>query len=186
MVGLLKPLALVLIAALELGGAFGSASATIDSIDSSAMILDIEVQVIVSASAVVAHMSFENDPALALPLLDRGNGTFGIRTELAPKNYVVVFEAVGSGEDVSPAVFLTDLGADFSTGEDAGTTSTTPDDGISAETRQFGWLALALAAASLSALAFWVLGGRDKSAVDDSRASGEDFALEGEDSSEEE
>jgi hypothetical protein len=33
---------------------------------------------------------------------------------------------------------------------------------LSAETRRFGWLALALAAGSLSVLALWVIIGRDK------------------------
>jgi hypothetical protein len=153
----------LLLAAVELGGGFGMASATIDSIEGSNMVLDLDVEVRTSASAVVAHLVFEEDPALALPLLDRGGGLFGIRTELPAKNYVVVFEAVGSGEEPSHPAFLTDLGADF-TQSVGGTSSVTtlPDDGLSQETRQFGWLALALAAASLSLLAFWVLGGREK------------------------
>ena len=40
-------------------------------------------------------------------------------------------------------------------------TTTTEPDGFSSEARGWGWLALGLAAASLSVLAIWVLGGKD-------------------------
>ncbi|MEA1901936.1 MAG: hypothetical protein U9N56_00250 [Actinomycetota bacterium] len=165
----MKTLAILLLAALEIGGAYGEASAEVSSIEDDSMVVDLQIEIRTSASAVVVHLAFEDDPALALPLLDRGDGLFGIVTELELKNYVVVFEAVGSPEGLSRPVFLTELGADLDPGDgNGGGPGTDPDDGLSPETRQLGWLALALAAASLSALAFWVLGGRDAKAEESS------------------
>jgi hypothetical protein len=149
----------VILAAVILGGVFGSASATIDSIEGDIMRIDIEVEVTGSADTVVAHLTFDDDPVLTLPLLDRGDGSFGIVTELEPKNYVVVFEVVG--EESSDPVSLTQLGADLLP-ESGGTTTTDPDDeSLSEDSRRSMWLAIALGAASLSLVAFWVLGGKD-------------------------
>ena len=155
----MKILAVLFIAALEIGGAYGAAAAEVESLDGSSMILSLEVEVLQSATSVVAHLAFEDERPLALPLLDRGGGVFGIRTELEAKNYVVVFEAIG--QELSQPVLLTDLGADLTPEGGGGVDPSDPDDGLSNETRQWGWLALGLGAASLSALAFWVLGGRE-------------------------
>lgn len=148
-----------LIAALILGGAFGTAAATVESIDDHVMLVDLSVEVQTSAEAVVAHLTFDEEPIVTLPLLDRGDGTFGIRTELEPKNFVVVFEVVGDEAASSGPVSLTQLGADL--GPVTGVTTTVPqeDEALSPQSRQLLWLALALGAASLSVLAFWVLGG---------------------------
>lgn len=159
----MKLVYLALVVAVELGGAFGSASATVESLEDTVMQVDIEVEVRVSAQAVLAHLAFDDDAALTLPLLDRGGGVFGIRTELEPKNYIVVFEAVGAGEALSRPVSLVELGADLNHDVPGVTPTTEGDDGLSSVTLRFGWLALALGAASLSVLAFWVLGGRGKS-----------------------
>lgn len=148
-----------ILAAVILGGAFGTASATVDSIEGQVMVLDLEVEVMGAAETVVAHLSFDNEPALTLPLLDREDGLFGIRTELEPKNYVVIFEVVG--EESSDPASLTEMGADL--GPESGSTATSdPDEEeMDEETQRWLWLAVALGAASLSVLAFWVLGGRD-------------------------
>jgi hypothetical protein len=159
----MKLVYLALVVAVELGGAFGSASATVESLEATVMLVDLEVEVMVSAQAVVAHLAFEDDATLAVPLLDRGGGLFGIRTELEPKNYNVVFEAVGAEDGLSRPVSLTELGADLTPDVPGVPPTTEGDGGLSSSAQQFGWLALALGAASLSALAFWVLGGRDKS-----------------------
>lgn len=148
-----------LLAAVILGGVFGSASATVESMDDDVMVIDLQVEVMEAPGSVVAHLTFDNTEALTLPLLDRGDGAFGIRTELEPKNYVVVFEAVG--EESSDPVSLTQLGADLL--PESGPATTDPDDdGLSDESQRSLWLAVALGAASLSLLAFWVLGGRGK------------------------
>jgi len=159
----MKSGALALVFSLVLGGAFGEATATVESITGNSMILTLEVELRSSAEAVVAHLAFDNDPSIAIPLLDRGGGVFGITTQMAAKNYVVVFEAIGSEDGLSLPALLTALGADF--GEnDVPTPTTAPaeDEGLSQETQRFGWLALALAAGSLSLLALWVIIGRDK------------------------
>jgi hypothetical protein len=145
----------VLLAAVQLGGAFGQASATVETIEGGSMIVELEVEVIVPAQAVVAHLAFEDDEVITLPLLDRGDGVFGIRTELPFKNYVVVFEALGVDGGTAPPVSLIDLGAEFFPGGEAPPTT---EEGLSPETRRLGWLALALGAASLAVLALWTLG----------------------------
>lgn len=149
-----------LLAAVILGGAFGTATATVESIEPSVMLMDLEVEVMASAESVVAHLTFDQDPVLTLPLLDRGNGVFGIQTELEPKNYVVVFEIIGDEEESSGPVTLTQMGADLGP-ESGGPTTTLDEDALSEESQQLLWLAIALGAASLSVLAFWVLGGRE-------------------------
>ena len=163
----MRSVALALILALELGGAFGSASATVESISGESMVLTLEVELTTSSSAVVAHLAFDDDPQIALPLLDRGGGIFGITTELAAKNYAVVFEAIGVEDGLSPAALLSDLGADFGDNDvPTPTTEPIPEEGLSSETKRFGWLALSLTAGSLSLLALWVIIGRDKEGDD--------------------
>jgi hypothetical protein len=143
----------------ELGAGFGPASATVVSTSSNAIEVELRVVVEESAEAVVAHLVFEEEPELVIPLLQRQGGDFAISTELPPHNYQVVFEALGSEPFSSDPVSLTELGAVFASTPSSTTTTETP--GLSDDTRRWGWLGLALAAAALSALAFWVLGGRD-------------------------
>jgi len=156
-----------LLAAVIIGGTFGSASATVESIDDEMMVVEISVEVLDSADSVVAHLSFGDEPELTLPLLDRGDGTFGLRTELEAKNYFVVFETIGEDAARSEHVSLSRMGADL--GPESGATPTTSvdDDDLSDDSEQMLWLAVALAAASLSLLAFWVLGDRDDEQIDD-------------------
>jgi hypothetical protein len=148
-----------LVAALILGGAFGTASATVEPMDGGTMLLDLSVEVQTSAEAVVAHLTFDDEDIDTLPLLDRGDGTYGIRTEMETRNYVVIFEVIGEEAASSGPVSLTQLGADLGSGAEVTTTIPTGDQGMSRESKQLLWLAVALGAASLSALAFWVLGG---------------------------
>jgi len=160
---------LVVLAAVVVGGAFGSATATVESLDGGVMVVSIEIEVGVATESVVAHLSFEDDPVLTLPLLDRGDGTYGLRTELEPKNYFVVFETVDIDSQPSDPVSLSQMGADLGP-EPASPTTTLAEDELSPASRQLLWLAVALAAASLSLLAFWVLGSRDDDEPDDTRA----------------
>lgn len=165
----------LLLAAVVLGGAFGSASATVESIDGSVMVVELTVEVTESAESVVAHLSFDDEAVGTLPLLDRGDGTFGLRTELEPKNYFVVFETLGAEGQSSEPVSLTDMGAELGP-ERRSTTTTVADEELSEESQQMLWLAIALGAGSLSLLAFWVLGGRVDEPVDGDGVSGEDPA----------
>lgn len=154
-----------LLAAAILGGVFGSATATVEHVDQELMVLSIEVEVSGSPATVVAHLTFDGDQPLVLPLLDRGDGIFGLRAELEPKNYFVVFEAVGEASESSDPVSLAQMGADL--GPELGRTTTTlADDELSSASQRFLWLAIALGAGSLSLLAFWVLGSRDEDEED--------------------
>ena len=67
---------------------------------------------------------------------------------------------IGDDPASSGPVSLTQMGADLGPGAASATTTTPEDDELSRESRALLWLAIALAAASLSVLAFWVLGGR--------------------------
>jgi hypothetical protein len=153
-----------LVAAVLIGGLFGSASANVEELDSEMMVVSIDIEVLTSAESVAAHLSFDDEQVATLPLIDRGQGVYGIRAELEPKNYVVVFEVVGEESGQSDPVTLTQLGADL--GPAAGPTTTAPEEGMAPDTLRWLWLAVALAAASLSVLAFWVLGGRDEETDD--------------------
>lgn len=155
----MRVIAAAVLAAVELGGAFGAATATVDAIDARSMTVEISVEVTVSAQAVVAHLSLPGEEAQVVSLLDRGGGVFGIRTELEPKNYIVVFEVLGPEGALSDPKSLAEMGADFSVG--GGDAAPSDGERLDPETRKSGWLALALAAAALSALAFWALGGAD-------------------------
>ncbi|HJQ76676.1 MAG TPA: hypothetical protein VJ948_05370 [Acidimicrobiia bacterium] len=152
---------IVLIASVVIGGVFGAATATVESNDGEVMVLEIEVELDGTPTAVVAHLAFDDEPELTVPLLDRGNGEFGITTELEPKNYVVVFESIGDEGETSDPVTLSQMGADL--GPEPGESGQeSEDEGLSIESSRLLWLAVALGAASLSVLAFWVLGGRDE------------------------
>jgi hypothetical protein len=160
MEGVMKA-ALLLLAAVQLSGAFGFAKAELLERSLDSMTVDLEVDVLVSVDAVVAHLSFDGEPELTLPLLDRGDGVFGLTTQLAPRNYVVVFDAIGPRGEVSDPVTLHQLGVDLVSNSGA-QTGTTEVEGLTEATRRVGWLAVAFAAASLSALAVWVLGDREE------------------------
>jgi hypothetical protein len=153
----MRVLALGLVAAIELGGGFGTASAATVSLGTDTMVIDLEVEVLTSADTVVAHLSADEE-ALVIPLLARGQGIYGIRTEVPLINHLVVFEVVGPDNTLSDPVTLTELGAELTTAPD----DTTADADLDQATTSWGWLGLALAAASLSLLAFWALGDRDR------------------------
>jgi hypothetical protein len=159
--------AAMVLLAVELGGGFGSASANVVSTTDDSLRVELRVEVKTSVSSVVAHLALPGEPTLTLPMLERGGGEFGITTELRRADYTVVFEALGNPSLQSQPVSLTGLGADLG---DAGIESTPgTDEEEAGEDRRLLWLALALGAASLSALAFWVLGDRDEPDEDESQ-----------------
>lgn len=152
---MLAPMALVV----ALGASFGEASASAVPTGPDSMLVDIMVEVSTDADVVVAHFSLPGDPDVTLPLIDRGEGVYGLRTELRRGDHQVVFEIVGG--DTSPPMSLTSLGVASELADVADVSPvTTRADEISADTRQSGWLALAFAAAALATLAFWALGDR--------------------------
>ena len=152
--------AALLLFAVDLGSGFGTATASVVSASDESIILELGVEVDESADSVVAHLALADEDTITIPMLPRDDGTFGVTTEVKPANYLVVFEAIGDPGAESDPVSLTDLGADLSS--TPGTTDLTEDEESSSGTQQWLWLGVALGAASLSALAFWVLGGRDE------------------------
>jgi hypothetical protein len=153
-----------LILAVELGAGFGDASAEVESMGEESMIVDLRVEVDGSPDSVVAHLALPDEDEIMLPMVVREEGIYGVTTEVKPANYVVVFEVLGDPGTESEPVTLGELGVDFSS--NAGTTEPEPEEEVSASTQQWLWLGVALGAASLSALAFWVLGGRDEPTTD--------------------
>jgi hypothetical protein len=151
--------------AVELGAGFGSAAATVETMGEESMVIDLRVEVDGSPDSVVAHLSLPDEDTITLPMLVREEGVYGVTTEVKPANYVVVFEVIGDPGAESIPASLGELGVDFSSNE--GTTQPEEDTAISAPTQQWLWLGVALGAASLSALAFWVLGGRDEAVIAD-------------------
>ena len=153
-------LAAIALFAVEVGSGFGTASASVVSITDQSMVVDVRVEIETSADSVVVHLALPDEETITLPMLERDVGTYGVTTEVKPANYIVMFEAIGDPGAESDQVSLTDLGVDL--GPTSGTTTTTESEELSAGTQQWLWLGVALGAASLSALAFWVLGGRDR------------------------
>ena len=151
--------ATILLAAVDLGGGFGGASAQVLTLSDLSMDIEIQVEVLSSSDAVVVHFALAGEDPVTLPLVSRGDGVFGITTELKPANYQIVFETLGDASIQSLPVTLTDIGAEIDESSDSVTSTT--EGGFSDATRGWGWLALAFGAASLVALAIWVLGGGD-------------------------
>lgn len=152
--------AFVLLAAVDVGGGFGNATAEVFSLTDESMEIEIRVEVQSTADAVVAHFALSGETPVTLPLVSRGDGVFGITTELKPANYQVIFERLGDAAIQSQPVSLTEMGADIS--DSSGSVTSITEGGFSTATQGWGWLALAFGAAALAALAFWALGGGDE------------------------
>jgi hypothetical protein len=148
--------------ALQVGAGFGAASAELISTTSNAMEIELRVEVHESAESVLAHLAFEDEDPLLFPLVQRESGVFGIRTEVKTVNYQVVFEIIGPDNFRSDQHSLMELGLVLPATDPTVTSSTQAESIITDATQRWGWLALALGAAALSALAFWVLGGNDR------------------------
>jgi len=149
--------------AVELGASFGAASATVVSTTQQSMIVELHVEVGVSADSVVVHLALPDEDTVTIPMVPRDDGTYGVTTEVKPADYQVVFEALGDPGAQSDPVSLTELGVDLTADSDSA--GTTESEGQSSGTQRWLWLGVALGAASLSVLAFWVLGGRDEADV---------------------
>ncbi len=153
----------LLLASVPVGGSFGEAGATTISINETSMVIDVTVEVPEDTQAVVIHIGLEGETTV-LPMVPRSTpGTWGIRTEVARKNWQVIFEILGPLKEVSGPMTLGFLGADFSLpGDTTIPDGSGEDEGITRETKRWGYLGLAFGAAALSLLAFWVLGAEDK------------------------
>ena len=148
----------------EVGGGFGLASASVANLTTATIELDLAVEAD-GAATVVAHLIEPGGTQETLPLVPRGGGVFGIRTEVPKIDYVVVFESVdGRGSSESQPLRLTELGADFAVlGVEK--VATTTSDEFSDKTRQWGWAGLGLAALALTLIALWALPDRRRRAA---------------------
>ena len=152
-------LAVLALFAVELGAGFGTATATVVSTTQESMIVEFHVEVGVSADSVVVHLALPGEDPVTIPMVERQTGSYGVTTEVRTADYQVVFEALGEPGAQSDPTSLTELGVDLDTGSDVAESTESAES--SPGTQRWLWLGIALAAASLSALAFWVLGERD-------------------------
>jgi hypothetical protein len=148
----------------EVGGGFGRATASATSLSTSTIELDLSVEAD-SADTVVAHLIEPGGTQETLPLVPRGGGVFGIRTEVRKIDHVVVFESLdGQDSSQSQPVRLTELGVNPAVLGVKAVPSTAPDE-FSDTTRQWGWAGLGLAAIALTLVALWALPDRRRRAA---------------------
>lgn len=150
-------LLLALMIFFQVGGFF--VEPAVEGRETSAVRMEIDVSVSAApGGSVVAHLIDPGGNQQTVALRERSSGRYGGIIEVGRVDLVVVFEALdGLGTQSEPAR-LTDIGLDralLGALPVAPTATTVP--GVSASTRQWGWLALAMAALSLAALALWAL-----------------------------
>lgn len=128
-------------------GAFGAASASVESSDDGGLVVQIDVEVSGDPATVAARFGWDNHE-LVLPLRDQGAGVFGATTRFPlVKDYTVVFEAIGEETFVSEPMSLTDIGAVVESAPGA-------VDADERAARSFSpWLTLGLGLTALSILA---------------------------------
>lgn len=142
-----------LLMTLQVGGGF-SAAAEATVIDRSTVEIAVEVST-EAGSSVVVHAVDPGGEQRTVAMLEVTPGVYRTRFTTRPLDLVVVFEHLESGAQSDP-VRLTALGVAPDLVGVVGAPTAQPDN----EGSGWGWLAIALGAASLSALAFWTLGDR--------------------------
>jgi hypothetical protein len=154
-------LAALVFFAVELGAGFGAATATVVSTTDESIVVDFHVELEAPADSVVLHLALAGEDPIRVPMVERDDESFGVTTEVKAANYRVVFEALGDPGAQSSPVSLIELGAELEGGSES-PGDTTESEERAPGTQRWLWLGVALGAASLSALAFWVLGDRDE------------------------
>lgn len=101
----------VILAAVELGTAFGGAAAEGSELTAATMEVEIVVSLSDSDGPVIAHLGLPGEPATTRAMAMRGPGRWGTILELRRADWRVVFEDVATG-DLSEEASLTDLGLD--------------------------------------------------------------------------
>ncbi len=153
---------MVVLMSVEVGGAFGAASADAAAVSSGEIEVAISVEVAGSPSSVVAHVVDPGDDQESVSLGPVATGAFAGSAVVERADLVVVFEAIwpdGSSE-LSRPLMLTELGVDPELLLDQSPRNGREDDGVTLDlaTERWGWAALALGAAALALLAWWALG----------------------------
>jgi hypothetical protein len=147
-------MSLLVAIALASVSSFGPSSAEATVIDADTVEIAVEVEA-ARATSIVLHAIDVGSEDRTVAMLETRPGEYRTRFETRPIDLVIVFEDVASGAQSDP-VRLTDLGV---APELVGVLPLEPLE--EAPNSPLGWLGLALGLASLSALAFWALGGRD-------------------------
>ncbi len=140
----------------QVGGFF--AEPAVDGRETSASLMEIELSVSAPpGGSVVAHLIDPGGLQQTVALRERSPGRYGGLVEVRRVDLVVVFEAIGEAGAQSVPARLTDLGLDRALLGALPVAPTTTAPEVSASTRNWGWLALALGAASLALVALWAL-----------------------------
>jgi hypothetical protein len=113
--------------------------------------------------SVVVHLVDPGGEQITVAMAEQSSGLYRAVTEIAPIDYVAVFEGIANPPFQSEPQRLTELGLDRAliTPDQvfpAAPATTVPED----DPARWGWLGLGLGAASLSLLAFWVLGAKSE------------------------
>jgi len=136
---------------------FGSAEADAVVVDSDTMEYALSVEA-PEATSVVVHALDPGSEQVTVAMLESSPGVYRTRFESRPLDYIIVFEDLGSGVQSDP-FRLSELGV---APEFVGKPPSPEAEDDPTPDSTLGWLALGLGLASLSALAFWVLGGDRK------------------------
>lgn len=140
----------------QVGGSF--VGPTVEGRETSATTMEIDISVSgAPGGSVVAHVIEPGGRQETFALRERSSGRYGGIFEVGRVDLVVVFEALDGTGSQSEPFRLTDIGLDRALLGALPVAPTTTTSGVSSETRGWGWLALAMTAAALAALALWAL-----------------------------
>lgn len=150
------PVLVALAMFLQVGGFFVAPEVSGRETSASRMEVDLSVSAAPGGS-VVAHLIQPGGRQQTFALRERSSGRYGGIFEVDRIDLVVVFEALDTSAAQSEPVRLTDIGLDRALLGALPVAPSTTEAGVSASTRGWGWLGLAMGAASLAVLALWAL-----------------------------
>jgi hypothetical protein len=150
----------------QVGAFFGDPA--VEGRETTAAMMEIDLSVSAPpGGSVVAHLIDPGGLQHTVALREREPGLYGGLVEVRRADLIVVFEAVDQGGAQSAPHRLTDIGLDRALLGALSVAPTTTAPEVSASTRNWGWLALALGAASLALIALWALPERTVSRPED-------------------
>jgi hypothetical protein len=143
--------------AIQVGTGFGIASADGEAVGSTALSIAVSVEAD-PGDQLVLHGLDPGGDQRTVAMIEAAPGTYRTVFETRPVDLVIVFENLDTGLQSEPHR-LSELGVP---GELVGAVPLPPGEPEAPEDRSLLWLGVALGLASLSALAFWVLGGESR------------------------